>query len=148
MSQIEIVDHTLRAQLLGADVVRARLRTLTIPLTAIRAVSVGIPALALKEPAVFWGSYDAGEMIVGNAEAHDGHRASFFEVRDPARAVTLELARGHFEYVVLEPSNTDPGALVDAIREALGHPLPSADVPPDLLDDTRPTTPFTPRRTP
>ena len=141
MSRIEIHDNALHARMLGADVVRAHLRTLTIPLAAIRAASVGIPAVALKEPATFWGSYDAGEMIVGNVEGHHGSRGSFFEVRNPERAVTLELAQGRFEYVVLEPSNTDPERVVRDLREALGHPLPEAHLPPDLMVEVHPVAP-------
>lgn len=141
MSRIEIHDNALHARMLGADVVRAHLRTLTVPLSAIRAASVGIPAVALREPATFWGSYDVGEMIVGNAEGHQGHRETFFEVRDPARAVTLELAQGRFEYVVLEPSNTDPERLVRDLYAALGHPLPAAHLPPDLMTEVHPVAP-------
>lgn len=119
MSNIEIHGALWMRGPLGADVLRAHLRTLTVPLGAIRGVSVGIPAVALREPATFWGSYDAGEaMIVGNADGYQGHRESFYEVRNPARAITLELSQGRFEYIVLEPSNTDPARLVRAARGA------------------------------
>jgi hypothetical protein len=133
MSKIEIHDRALHATLQGGDVVRAHLRTLSIPLGAIEAVSIGIPAVALREPSTLWGSYDAGEMLVGNVEASEGGRESFFEVRNPERAVTLELSRGRFAFVVLEPTNTDPERLVRDLRAALGHPLPEAHLPPDLM---------------
>lgn len=141
MSNIEIHDGALHARLLGADVLRAHLRTLTVPLGAIRGVSVGIPAVALKEPATFWGSYDAGAMIVGNADGYQGHRESFYEVRNPARAITLELSQGRFEYIVLEPSNTDPARLVYELREALGHAIPEAHLAPDLMTEVHPVDP-------
>jgi len=133
MSKIEIRDHALHATLQGGDVLRAHLRTLSVPLSAIEAVSIGIPAVALREPSTLWGTYDAGALLIGNVEGADGGRESFFEVRDPQRAVTLELSRGRFAFVVLEPSNTDPERLVRDLRAALGHPLPEAHLPPDLM---------------
>lgn len=141
MSKIEIRDRALHATLQGGDVVRAHLRTLSVPLSAIEAVSIGIPAVALREPSTLWGSYDAGEMLVGNVEASEGGRESFFEVRNPERAVTLELSRGRFAFVVLEPSNTDPERLVRDLRAALGHSLPEAHLPPDLMPGRRPLPP-------
>jgi len=135
MSKIEIQGDMLEATMQGADVLRAHRRTLRVPLSAIEAVSVGIPSVVLREPAMLWGNYDVGEMLVGNVDAPDGQRESFFEVRNPARALTLELSRGRFAFVVLEPSNTEPEQLVEALDIARGHTLPDAKLPPDLMPE-------------
>lgn len=141
MSQIEIRENVLRASFEGADVARTRRLSLEIPIGVIRAVGVGIPAVALREPASFWGSYDVGTMLVGNEDASSDRRESFYEVRHPERAITLELQRGRFEYVVLEPTNVSPEDLAAQLRAALGHELPEAALPPGLMPEVRPVDP-------
>lgn len=141
MSQIEIRENVLRASFEGADVARTRRLSLEIPIGVIRAVAVGIPAVALREPASFWGSYDVGTMLVGNEDSSSDRRESFYEVRHPERALTLELDRGRFEYVVLEPSNVDPAALVAQLQQLLGHSLPQAALPPGLMSEVHAVDP-------
>lgn len=141
MSQIQIRQNMLTAEFEGLDMARARRLSLKIQLEAIRAVSVGIPAVALREPAKFWGNYHSGEILVGPEDAYDGHRESFYEVRHPERAITLELSHGRFEYVVLEPSNVEPQSLVLQIEQVLGHQLPGAQLAPGLMDGEHPVEP-------
>lgn len=141
MSQIQIRQNMLTAEFEGLDMARARRLSLKIPLESIRAVSVGIPAVALREPAMFWGNYHSGEILVGPEEAYEGHRESFYEVRHPDLAITLELSHGRFEYVVLEPSNVDPKSLVLQIEQILGRHLPGAQLAPGLMESEHPTEP-------
>jgi hypothetical protein len=138
MSTIEIVDGHLVAHFTGADVVRARRFTLKVPLEAIRAVKVGIPAVALKEPSMLWGTYDLGELLIGSEDALIGHRECFYEVRHPAWAITLELSRGRYEYVVLEPANATPDVIVGRIEAALGRRLPDDARAPGLMSEPPP----------
>lgn len=141
MSQVEIRENVLRASFEGADIARTRRLSLEIPIGVIRAVAVGIPAVALREPASFWGSYDVGTMLVGNEDSSSDRRESFYEVRHPERALTLELDRGRFEYVVLEPTNLDAAALVAQLQAILGHSLPTAALPPGLMSEVHPVEP-------
>lgn len=135
MSEVVIHDAMVEVRFAGVDALRAHRFSLKIPLTAIRSASVGIPAVALRETSLFKGNYHIGDLLIGPEGAREGHRETFYEVRHPERAVTLELGYGRFEYVVVEPTNVTPALLISQIEGALGKHLPAAALPPGLMSD-------------
>lgn len=137
MSEVHIHDALVDAHFSGVDAVRAHRFSLKIPLSAIRSASVGIPAVALRETSLFRGNYHIGDILIGPEGGQEGHRETFYEVRHPERAVTLELAYGRFEYVVLEPTNVTPALLISQIEAATGRHLPAAHLPPGLMGEPR-----------
>lgn len=141
MSEVAIREGCLEVRFSGLDAARAHRLSLKIPVSAVRSASVGIPAVALREPAKFWGNYHAGEILIGPEDAYDLHRESFYEVRHPERALTLELSVGRFEYVVLEPVNLSAEALIAELERAIGRRLPPAELPPGLMTEVHATDP-------
>ncbi len=129
MASLALHDHSLVVRLEGVDRLLAMRGSVTIPLGHITGVT-GRPDLSkmmfMPAGTQFRGEQRAGHFVVGTVVMADGTGKVFLDVRDPARAVSLELARDDYRQVVFEPDDRSPEEAKAFIDAALGHRTPSS----------------------
>lgn len=117
MARVSIDDTDLIIEIEGMDKLWALQSRLTIPLANVRGATAD-PGIAkdpkgLRAP----GTHLPGVITAGTFHA-DGERV-FWDVRDPAGAVVVELRDERFARLVIEV--TDPRATVTLIEQAVHH---------------------------
>ncbi|UGT40890.1 hypothetical protein LTV02_33765 [Nocardia yamanashiensis] len=91
---------------------------LTIPLTSVRKVAVD-PEIAARPHGIRLPGTYIPRVITAGTYLHDGQRW-FWDVRDPAKAVVIDLSDGgKYTHVVVEVE--DPDAVVAEISAATGR---------------------------
>ena len=119
MATIEIAHDQLHVDLKWYEKVFAWRGTLSVPLLHIASVEVGaeIPE-AVGVGGHFHGTYVPGSRLEGTKDHADGSH-SFFDVRDPKKALTIHLKHDEYKKVVVEVDDQDPQAVADRIRKAV-----------------------------
>jgi hypothetical protein len=123
MVTIEVEDDTLVVCLRGWDKVRALRSKLVVPLRHITGVRAH-PREAFFDDAIVnssrgVGMYVPGKLAIGTVELGDGR--AFFDVRDPQRAIAIDLAHEPLHHLVLEVEGESPEAAVQRIENAVWH---------------------------
>lgn len=112
MARIELTPDTLTVHLEGLNKLWALKSRLDIPLARIRRVG---PAPAKPRGLRAPGTRVPGVISAGTYRAW-GHTA-FWDVRDPAQAIAIDLDGGKYDQVVIQVD--DPRAALAAIKEVL-----------------------------
>ncbi|WP_329080715.1 MULTISPECIES: hypothetical protein [unclassified Streptosporangium] len=114
MAHIHSTPTHLVVQLQGLRQMFGRWRPLTIPWTHVKGASID-ERVARSFPGVRWGvsSHIPGVITLGSFR-RDRHR-HFWDVRDPRKAVIIELTDEKYDRLILEV--TDPIAAAAAINE-------------------------------
>jgi len=119
MARVSVDDGDLVVDVEGMDKLWALKSRLTIPLANVRGATAdpGIvrEGKGIRAP----GTYLPGVIVAGTFH-HDGERV-FWDVRDPAKAVVIELVDEHYARLVIEVA--DPSSTVDLIESAVGGHL-------------------------
>jgi hypothetical protein len=123
MVRIEIQPHELIIQFPGAKALLAMRSRLTIPLTHIVNVRMQPPEARFDETIVEGnrgiGTYIPGKIAVGSVYTRDGN--AFYAVRDPERAVAIDLRDEPFSQVVVEVEAEEPEVWVRRLVRAMRH---------------------------
>lgn len=110
MVRASIEHNTLRLELCGLSKLWALQKQLEIPLGHVRAVGPG-EALARA-----WWSGQGGPGLLGGTLHQDGKRI-FWDVRDPGRAVVIDVEDERYEQLIVEVA--DPAMAVKQISAAI-----------------------------
>ncbi|MGW2182373.1 hypothetical protein ACWCXX_30650 [Streptomyces sp. NPDC001732] len=115
MAHISIADNNLIVEIEGLDKLWALKSRLTIPLAHVRGATAD-PGI-VKEPKGLRspGTHLPGVVTAGTFHV-DGERV-FWDVRDPAKAVVIQLADERYARLVIQVS--DPRATVALVEDAL-----------------------------
>lgn len=119
MARVSVDGGDLVVDVEGMDKLWALKSRLTIPLANVRGATAdpGIvrEGKGIRAP----GTYLPGVIVAGTFH-HDGERV-FWDVRDPAKAVVIQLVDEHYARLVIEVA--DPSSTVDLIEGAVGGHL-------------------------
>lgn len=117
MADVRIEGRNLVVEPQGWHKVWAMKRSVVIPLGDVRGVALD-PELARKPKGIrFPGTY-LPRVITAGTYIHDGNRI-FWDVRDPEKAVVIELSGGKYAQVVVEVEH--PDRVVSKLRTATGR---------------------------
>ncbi|GAA2848005.1 hypothetical protein GCM10010517_05170 [Streptosporangium fragile] len=113
MAHIELTADTLTVHVEGLNRLLALKSRLEVPLAHVRHAEVGGPSSpgGLRAP----GTRIPGVISAGTF--HVDYRKVFWDVRDPAKAVVIDLSGADFDQLVVEVD--DPQAVAASIRAAL-----------------------------
>ena len=119
MVSIEVERGTLIVRLHGWDRLWSLRNTLQVPLSHVASVRPR-PDEAWRDDVVIDASlgvdaYEPCWMATGNVHFADG--PAFYDVRDPARAIAIDLVQERFRHIVVEVD--DPERAANSIRRAL-----------------------------
>ena len=122
MTTIDFEGHDLVVRLHGIDRLYAWRSVVRVPLMHVTDARV-LPAgedfdhvVGGGEPTI---TYSFGKVIVGSIDTPNGR--TFFDVRDPGRAVTIDLEGEQHEHLVVEVAGETPERAVARILEARGR---------------------------
>jgi hypothetical protein len=123
MVSIELTKADLIVRLHGWDKLRALRSSLTIPLGHVTGVR-SHPQEANFDDVIVdsWrgvGTYIPGKLAAGTCFVSDGR--IFFDVRDPARAIAIDVKDESVQHIVVELTDEDPEHAVQRIELALGR---------------------------
>lgn len=119
MATIELEGPDLVVRLHGIDRLYAWRSVVRVPLmhvTDVKALPPGADfdhVVGGGEPTV---TYSFGRLIVGSIDTPDGR--TFFDVRDPARAVAIDLEGEEHMHLVVEVAGETPQRAAERIRDA------------------------------
>jgi hypothetical protein len=122
MVSIELTVDEMVVHVQGWDKLRALRSSLTIPLGHITGVR-SRPEEARFDDAIVdsWrgvGIYVPGKLAIGTCFVSDGR--AFFDVRDPARTIAVDLRDEGLQHIVVELSDEEPDHAVERIRRVIG----------------------------
>ncbi|MFJ6566357.1 hypothetical protein ACIQNU_02975 [Streptomyces sp. NPDC091292] len=117
MARIDITPDGIEVRVEGRPRLLGRWRPLVVPRAHLRAVYADERAGG-SFPGLRWGvsSYVPGVLALGSFRS--GGRLSFWDVRDPAHVIVVELADEKYARLVVEVD--DPAATVAAITALIG----------------------------
>jgi hypothetical protein len=122
MASIEITRDELIVRIHGWNKVLAMRGTLRIPMSHVRAVRVRPKEAHFDEVIVeSWrgvGTYVPHKVAAGFLYLADG--TSFYDVRDPERAIAVDVAHESMRHVVVQIDNEAPEDAVRRIEQAMG----------------------------
>jgi len=131
MASIEITRDELVVRIHGWDKVLAMRSTLRIPLSRVRAARVRPKEANFDDVIVeTWrgvGTYVPHKIAAGLIYLADG--PSFYDVRNPARAIAVDLDRENMRHVVVQIDNETPEEAVRRITAAIAAPVSIASRP-------------------
>ncbi|XVU25655.1 hypothetical protein ACQPZJ_00940 [Actinoplanes sp. CA-054009] len=117
MAIVEIEGGSLVVRVQGMDKLWALKSSLTIPLANVRGAT-NDPGIVNEPKGVRnAGTYMPGVVVAGSFR-REGERI-FWDVRDPAKAVVIELADEHYARLIVQVE--DPRATVELIENAMTH---------------------------
>lgn len=123
MVRIEIQPHELIIHFPGANALLAMRSSLAIPLSHILNVRMQPPEARFDETIVEGnrgiGTYIPGKVAVGSVYTRDGN--AFYAVRDPARAIAIDVRDEPFTHLVLEVETEEPEVWVRRLVRAMRH---------------------------
>ncbi len=123
MVSIEIADHELIIHNLGWDKILAFRGEVRVPLAHVADVRAR-PAEAYFDEVIIdpsiqgIGVYRPGKAAIGTVALRDGR--SFYNVRDPRRAIAIDLIGERLRHLVVEVEGEAPEATVRRIEKAVG----------------------------
>jgi hypothetical protein len=126
MVQIEIKDRQLIIHVKGFDKVLSMRSQISVPLAHVTHVTPRPAFVIAGEDAYFTGTYLPGRLVAGTSDLPEGKGLVFCNVRDPSRAISIELANDRFYRILVEVSNETPEQTVERIDDALRGVLPRA----------------------
>ncbi|MFE6872452.1 hypothetical protein ACFVFS_38650 [Kitasatospora sp. NPDC057692] len=114
MARVSITDQTLVVELEGLDRLWAIRSRIEIPLTNVRGATVDPGILREPKGIKVGGTHFPGVITAGTFRS--GGEWVFWDVRNPAKAVVIELADERYSRLVVEVD--DPRATVDLVEHA------------------------------
>lgn len=123
MVSIELTLDELVVRVRGWDKLHTMRSSLTVPLGHVTGVRVH-PQEARFDDAIVdsWrgvGTYVPGKLAAGTCFVSDGR--AFFDVRDPARAIAIDLRDEGVQHIVVELSDEEPEQAALRIQRAIGR---------------------------
>lgn len=123
MVTIELTSDNLIVHVHGWDKLHALRSSLTIPLGHVRGVRLH-PEEAHFDRVIVdsWrgvGTYIPGKLAAGTCFVSDGR--VFFDVRDPSRAIAIDVRDEGVQHIVVELSDEEPEQAVQRIERVIGH---------------------------
>jgi hypothetical protein len=129
MARLEITEKQLVLHMSFLDSFLSLRGSLTVPLEhVIRAEArptIEIPGDPYQDH--FWGTYVPERVLAGSWRSPHGE--VFYDVRDPSRAVGIELSAEHFQQVVVELGDEAPEDAVERIEQALADRIEGVSRP-------------------
>ncbi|MEV4344900.1 hypothetical protein AB0J83_10530 [Actinoplanes sp. NPDC049596] len=116
MATVEIEGGDLVVRVEGMDKLWALKSSLTIPLANVRGATNDPGMVSEPKGVRTAGTYVPGVVVAGSFR-RDGERV-FWDVRDPAKAVVIELADEQYARLVVQVD--DPRATVELVEQAAG----------------------------
>jgi hypothetical protein len=121
MVSIELTKDDLIVHLHGWDKLRALRSSLTIPLGHVTGVRAKPEEAHFDDVIVdSWrgvGTYIPGKLAAGTCFVSDGR--VFFDVRDPDRAIAIDVRDEAVQHIVVELTSEDPDQATQRIKRAL-----------------------------
>jgi hypothetical protein len=121
MVSIELTKGDLIVHLHGWDKLRALRSSLTIPLGHVIGVRTHPKEANFDDVIVdSWrgvGTYIPGKLAAGTCFVSDGR--IFFDVRNPARAIAIDVKEEAIQHIVVELTDEDPEHAVERIQRVL-----------------------------
>jgi hypothetical protein len=121
MVSIELTLDELVVRVHGWDKLHTMRSTLTVPLGHVTGVRMHPPEARFDEAIVdSWrgvGTYVPGKLAAGTCFVSDGR--AFFDVRDPARAIAIDVRSEAVQHIVVELSDEEPEHAVERIRRVI-----------------------------
>jgi hypothetical protein len=131
MVRIEIQPHKLSIHFPGANALLAMRSRLAIPLSHVVDVRLQPPEARFDDTIVEGnrgiGTYVPGKIAVGSVYTREG--GAFYAVRNPGRAIAIDLRDEPFSQLVVEVETEEPEVWVRRLVRAVRHhagALPSA----------------------
>jgi hypothetical protein len=122
MVSIELTLDELIVHVHGWDKLHTMRSSLTVPLGHVTGVRVHPPEAQFDESILdSWrgvGTYVPGKLAAGMCFVSDGR--AFFDVRDPARAIAIDLRFEGVEHIVVELSDEEPEHAAERIQQVIG----------------------------
>jgi hypothetical protein len=121
MVSIELTLDELVVHVHGWDKLHAMRSSLTVPLGHVTGVRLDPPEARFDDAIVdSWrgvGTYVPGKLAAGTCFVSDGR--AFFDVRDPTRAIAIDLHSEGVQHIVVELSDEEPEHAAERIRRVL-----------------------------
>ena len=123
MVRIEIQPHELIVHFPGASALLAMRSRLAVPLSHVVNVRLQPPEARFDEAIVEGnrgiGTYIPGKVAVGSVYTREGN--AFYAVRDPGRAIAIDLRDEPFARLVVEVETEEPEVWVRRLVRAMRH---------------------------
>ncbi len=121
MASIEITPYQLVVRLHGIDRLLAMRSSVSVPLAHVVGVREHAAEArfdeAVRDSGRGIGTFVRGRIAAGSLRLPDGR--SFYDVRDPRRAIVVDLRSESFEHLVVQIDGEAPEAAAGRIRDAL-----------------------------
>ncbi|MEU8821898.1 hypothetical protein [Actinoplanes sp. NPDC048796] len=117
MAIVEIEGGSLVVRVEGMDKLWALKSSLTIPLANVRGAT-NDPGIVSEPKGVRTAGTNMPGVVVAGSFRREGERI-FWDVRDPAKAVVIELTDEHYARLIVQVD--DPRATVELIENAMTH---------------------------
>ncbi len=123
MVSIELTNGDLIVHVHGWDKLHALRSSLTIPLGHVTGVRMHPKEAHFDDVIVdSWrgvGTYIPGKLAAGTCFVSDGR--AFFDVRDPSRAIAIDVQGEGVQHIVVELSDEEPQHAVERIERMIGQ---------------------------
>jgi hypothetical protein len=129
MTSIEITRHDLIVRMRGIDAVRALRAHLSVPLAHVVGVRTHAPEAdfdaAIVESYRGVGTYVRGRVAAGSQHLADGR--SFYVVRDPRKAIVIDLEEEPFRHIAVQVDDESPEAAASRVQAAIDSHVAASD---------------------
>lgn len=129
MASVEITPRELVVRVHGVDRILAMRNSVTVPLAHVAGVRAHAAEArfddAVRDSGRGIGTFVRGRIAAGTLRLADGR--SFYDVRDPRKAIVVDLRSEPFEHLIVQIDEESPEAAARRIHEALDRRIARSD---------------------